>query len=140
MFDISLNSNAIESSTCVGEIRIGGFFESFECSLEFWKASDYEAQWRRAINTIVCGAEKSCLITSMTNPASANFLFWWPIYRVDRVVFIQNQVLFLDECRKTFDLGKPEKWVPDRVSINEDGSKISEWSAPLTDLKEWLKI
>ncbi len=53
---------------------------------------------------------------------------------------VQNQVLFLENCRSLFDLEAPEKLVPDRATANEEGVRISEWSMSLTDARGWLKV
>jgi hypothetical protein len=140
LFEISLNSTTTTTDTCIGRIRIGAFLDSFECSLEFWKKTDYESQWRKAIQSVVSGSQKACLITSLTDPKTANFLFWWPVYRVDGLIVVQNQVLFLEDCRSLFDLEAPEKLVPVRATVNENGARISEWSMSLTEAQEWLKM
>lgn len=140
MFEISLHATETTTDTCIGRIRIGAFVDSFECSLEFWKKNDYESQWRKAIKSVVNGSQKACLITSITDPKTANFLFWWPVYRVDDLIVVQNQVFFLENCRSLFDLEAPEKLVPDRATANEEGARISEWSMSLTDAREWLKV
>ena len=65
-----------QSSAIVrGEIRIDGFYEQFETSLEFWSQRQYEQHWLESVTRILDGESSSCLITSVTDPFHANFLF-----------------------------------------------------------------
>jgi hypothetical protein len=43
----------------------------------------------------------------MRDPSVANFIVWWPMYRVDETVFIQNQLLFLDQLASSFNEDAP---------------------------------
>jgi hypothetical protein len=122
----------------VGEIIIGEYLERFEVSTSFWSVEDYQEHWKQAIRRVINGEDKSCLITSMYNPESANFIFWWPIYRVESEVFIQNQVLFLNDETIPFNPRDPYASVKDRETLTEDGLPISEWVVPLLDLQHFL--
>lgn len=121
------------------EIVVGEFREELETSLEFWPAAQYEQQWLAAIGEIVSGAKKSALVTSVTPPKTANFLFWWPVYRVRDSVFVQNQVLMLDDVRDGFSLERISEFVPERETVNEDGDKISEWHTSIGELELFLR-
>jgi hypothetical protein len=121
-----------------GLIQIGDFRERFEVSVEYWAESDYRAHWRRSVRRVADGAERSCLITSMTDPRTANFLVWWPIYVTGDAVRFQNQLLFLDATGGRFDPQDPYGFVPDRRASAEDGSPISEWTLPVSCLVEFL--
>jgi hypothetical protein len=122
-----------------GCINIGTLRERFEASLEFWTLSDYRSHWQRSIQRIADRHDKSCLITSLTEPKSANFLQWWPIYRIGERAHFQNQILFLNEIRGGFDPNDPYQFVRDRMTISADGSPISEWSVPVSSLLWFLK-
>ena len=41
--------------------------------------------------------ERSALITSVGEPGTANFVFWWPLYADGETVRVQHHVLFLSE-------------------------------------------
>lgn len=124
---------------CWGVITIGAFQERFIASLDYWAAKDYLQHWKQAVNRIVHGSTPSCLVTSMHDPATANFIVWWPMYRVGSVVCIQNQVLFLDSLSSPFNQDDPFSQVSERVVVNEDGEKISEWVISVKDLEAFLK-
>lgn len=136
MFSIALTDTSWPDGR--GEIRIGDFRERFEVSFEYWSPSDYERQWREALGTLAEEGGASALITSMTNPRSANFLFWWPAYREDEMVFFQNGVLLLDDLTKPFDVSRYDEFVPPRERVTEDGEPISEWWVPIADIREFL--
>ena len=123
-----------------GLITIGSYRERFIAPIHYWDESQYRRHWQTALTGIVAGSSKSALITSMYEPASANFIFWWPMYRLDDTVYFQNQILFLGELETPFDPNDPFRFVRERTIVNSDGEQISEWSAPITDLESFLKI
>jgi contact-dependent growth inhibition (CDI) system CdiI-like immunity protein len=122
----------------LGVIQIGSFQERFIASLMYWSADEYKRHWKQAIERIFHSSKDSCLITSMADPASASFIVWWPMYRVNEIVFIQNQILFFDQLQTPFDERSPYSFVPKRRIMNEDGESISEWSVRIDELEEFL--
>lgn len=121
-----------------GLIQIGDFQERFIASLMYWTKKDYARHWRQAIGRTVTGSERSCLITSIVDPASSNLLFWWPMYRIEQTVLLQNQLLVFDQLNSTFSANDPYVHVPDHKTVNADGERISEWSVPLQELDHFL--
>jgi CdiI N-terminal domain len=121
-----------------GVIQIGSFQERFIASLMYWGADDYKRHWKQAIERVLHSSDVSCLITSMVDPATATFIFWWPMYRVNENVFIQHQILFFDQLQSPFDERTPFSFVSKRQTINEDGERISEWSVRINELEEFL--
>lgn len=117
----------------IGTIRAGNFEERFEAPTEFWTPERYESQWAEAVRRLGPQTPRSCLITSITNPASANFLFWWPMYLIGERVHVQNHVLFFSEIKGSFDPSNPYPHIPERTVTNEDGERISEWIIPFSD-------
>lgn len=118
----------------LGVIQIGDFEERFESSIEFWTPAQYESHWAEALGRLSLKTPKSCLITSITDPATGNFLFWWPMYLIGQHVHFQNHVLFISEIREAFDPAKPYVHVPERALYNEDGEPISEWIIPFGEV------
>ncbi len=124
----------------MGRILLGGFSEEFELSFQFWKAFDYQKHWSESIRRVVDDELDSCLITSITDPATANFFFWWPIYRIsNEKIAVQNQIFFLDECHHAFDITNPYLHIRPRRTTSDEGCKISEWQVPIASLCEWMK-
>lgn len=123
----------------LGLITIGSYEEHFVAATEYWDVTCYRRHWRQAITRIVQGSVTSTLITSMYDPALANFIYWWPMYRLDQTVQFQNHILFLNELATPFDPNDPFRFVPERTIINSDSEKISEWSASIADLESFLQ-
>lgn len=72
----------------------------------------------------------------MYEPDNANFIFVWVLYFCGSKVFVQNKILFLDECNAFF-AEKINNFIEPRITHNEDGMKISEWS---TDMESVIKF
>jgi hypothetical protein len=120
------------------EITIGNFNERFETSLEFWSIGDYQNQWKDALEGVLAGQKKTCLLTSINDPKFANFYFCWPLYREKDHIYVQNSLLFLDEIKEPFDLSNPHQYVHDRETVSEEGYRISEWEVSLADITAFL--
>lgn len=111
-----------------GRITIGSFSEIFESSISFWNQKDYEKQWKRGLTQLLTYNMKSCLVTSMYDPSTANFIEIWPLYRMESMVLVHHNLLFFDDITGNFNPDDPYSHVPERATVNEDGHKISEWS------------
>lgn len=122
-----------------GRIILATDHDLFEADLSFWTREQYESSWHANIERILDGADHAALITSISDPASANFIFWWPLYREGETVLVQNQLLFLDELRRPFDPASPWDFVPPRETTDEDGNRISEWPVPVRDLTSFVR-
>src|SRR5215211_3287823 len=97
-----------QEEVSIGEIKIDDFSERFRASLSYWDQKKYENHWKRAIEGIVDNTTStSCLITSMYDPSIANFIIWWPFYRVGNIVYIQNQIFFLESLQEPFNENTP---------------------------------
>ncbi len=128
-----------DSMETAGEIVLGEFRESFVASLSFWTKAQYEVHWREALNRIVKDVSPSCLITTMYDPAVANFIFWWPMYRQGHDIIVHNQMLLLMEIEERFDPNNPYSSIPEYYSVSEDGEKISEWRISIGDISAFLE-
>jgi hypothetical protein len=123
-----------------GIISIGKYQEEFESELGFWNCVDYMKHWDSSIRRLTEGAEKSVLVTSITEPLQSNFLFWWPMYRIGEFVYVQNHVLLLKELTKPFEISRLIDFVPERETTNESGESISEWSLKVSELEEFINF
>ncbi|XZN94686.1 MAG: hypothetical protein ACM65K_17590 [Microcoleus sp.] len=128
----------IKKESCYGSIQIGSFQEKFFSSLSFWSMQDYEFHWKKALQRIVSDYKSSCLITSMYDPARANYIEWWPIYRNQNLLYFQNGILLLDSIKDSFDISDPFQYVPEREINTEQGEKISEWIITVEDVENFL--
>ena len=123
----------------VGRIFIDDFVESFRIKLGYWSVDDYRRSWCAALQVLEENKHsRSCLAVSMSDPATTNFIFLWPLYREADVVYVQNSVLFLDEA-KSFNPDSPWLSVPPRERVNEDGQAISEWMTDMASIREFRR-
>jgi hypothetical protein len=124
----------------VGRIVIGDFVETFRIPLGFWSESDYRRSWRQAFDALKGDPNsRSCLLVSMTDPESTNFLTCWPMYRDGDSVYIQNAIIFLDELESDFDIREPWASISPRCAIDEDGNKISEWVVSMDSVRDFFE-
>jgi hypothetical protein len=122
-----INKTNYEAGLALGEIALDDFVENFETPLTYWDADRYEKQWRQGLDRLLAGASRSCLITSMLSPNYEVFGVWWKLYREGPQIVVQNQLLLSDVLAREFDPEDPYKSIPDRVSLSEDGTPVSEW-------------
>jgi hypothetical protein len=141
-FSISIGDKEIETEGDVvvaGSIRIGEFEDNFHASLSYWNRGDYISQWRDALNRLLRGETHSAVVTSMHDPLAANFIFWWVMYLVGDIVYIQNHVLFLSGLEKQFDEADMYSFVPERETQTEEGESISEWEVGILSIREFAE-
>ncbi len=128
----------LQSLEARGYLLIGEHRESFIASQHFWGKSDYEKHWKKALSRILEGESRSCLITSLYDPATANFIEWWPIYGRRGSILVQNHLLFLADLKEEFDIDDPFRFVPDHSAVSEDGERISEWIVSLDAVRKFI--
>lgn len=114
------------SDSGLGTIQIDDFKESFQADLSYWSKSDYERHWVRAAKVLQEGSPVF-FITSITDPATSNFIRSWACYPIKRELIFQEHILFLEDLKKPFDLDKPHSHVLPYESLTEEGEAISEW-------------
>lgn len=122
-------------------IIIDTFSEIMNIPLTYWSIDDYKLSWLRSLEEGLETKKHSALVTSMYDPENTNFIFTWVLYFSDDNVFIQNKILFLDEC-PGFTPETINNFTEPRTTYNEDGIEISEWITYLDcviDFYETLK-
>ena len=118
---------------CYGKISIKDihepdFYEHFYMNLDTWSIQDYKHQWKIALEKIKTH-KKSCFITNFEKD---RLITLWPLYRVGKIVYIQNHIYIGDSYKKNIKNNNftPEsslKFVYDRNRIQAESKKISEW-------------
>jgi hypothetical protein len=122
---------------CRGVIAMGDFQETFIAPLEYWSVEDYQRHWKVALERALKHKD-SCLITSLYDPQTANFIWWWILYNHNDKVIIQNQGLLLDTLSRPFTPDAPYSFIPRYESESEEGEKYSEWVVPIRDIEVFL--
>lgn len=110
-----------------GEIEIDGYKESFFAPVGYWSREDYLRSWKQSLAEGLRDSGHAVLVTSMRDPSSCNFIFYWVIFLEGNEAYIQNGVFFLEELPAPFMPDKINSYIPTRKEINEDGREISQW-------------
>ncbi|MGW4562288.1 hypothetical protein ACWEN3_07685 [Streptomyces sp. NPDC004561] len=132
-------SSAAKGESATGRITVGDFEESFPMDLTYWGVEQYQASWVRALRVIDREHDAtSCLISSITDPASSNFIFCWPLYRSAEIVYVQNSIIFLEDLTEGFSLDDPWRSIEPRSTVDEDGHDISEWQTTIHEVRQFL--
>lgn len=129
-----------DSTVAAGLISLGEEVEYFDAPIGYWGADDYRASWSAGLRRIADGARISCLVVSMIDPETANFVEVWPLYRDGDVVHVQNQLIFLDQVGHDFDPSEPWNSVSPRAIADDEGEAISEWTVSVADVEEFLDV
>jgi CdiI N-terminal domain len=123
-----------------GRITVDDFTETFQAPLGYWDESGYRRSWQQVFEVLNAGPHAtSCLMTSMTDPGTSNFLACWPVYRAGEDVYLQNALIFLSESRAAFDPAAPWDFAEPRRATGEDGNKISEWATSMDSLRRFFR-
>jgi hypothetical protein len=96
---------------------------------------DYRRSWLQGLLSVLEGNDYAALITSLSNPRTANFITWWPFYRALSMLHFQEHLLFLDDLSTPFDVNDPFCHVPKYRIANDEGDPISEWNVSVDDVR-----
>ncbi|QLR41977.1 hypothetical protein HV346_04540 [Enterobacter sp. RHBSTW-00994] len=119
-------------------IVIDEFTEKMNIPLTYWSIEDYKLSWLRSLEEGLITKKHATLAVSMYESKSVNFIFTWLLYFQGDKVFIQNKILFLDEC-DGFTAIRINDFVEPRSIYTEDGIKISEWITDLDSVIDFYK-
>lgn len=120
------------------EIVLGNYRERIIVPLPYWDKARYEAQWREALERILV-QETSSLVVSIVNPEKSSYLFWWPMYRNNAEILVQNHLLFFHQLPEPFNLANLYSYIPNRRTHSEEGEPISTWTIHAGDVRAFLK-
>jgi len=122
-----------------GLLTLGRARESFLASLYQWGVEDYERQWKQAVAVLLNKKNKAALITTYGSPEVATHLEWWPMYLVGDIVYFQNHLLFYEQLPGRFSMESAFSFLRDRDTVDEQGSRISEWEVPLAEVEAFAR-
>jgi hypothetical protein len=125
--------NTLDSDSTLARISFNFEIEEITIDYSFWHKEEYMTQWNQAINNILEGSDKEVLITSLTDIHTANFMTVWPMYSSNGKVYIQNQILFLEDLKDEFSLNNINDFIDDRDSVED----TSEWVMSLDELRNY---
>ncbi|MGW0837338.1 hypothetical protein [Streptomyces prunicolor] len=128
-------------SAGTGKIVVRDFTETFPMDLTFWGTEQYKESWASALRRLEeADVTTSCLVSSITDPETANIIFCWPLYRFQDEIFVQNSLIILDELDGAFDPDNPWFSVGPREVVDEDGNRISEWRIDIAAVRKFRAV
>lgn len=122
-----------------GRLMLGKCEEEFLANLALWNKSDYESHWIRELKAFVGGNYKVALIVSYYDPKTSLNMEIWRVYRDREWAYFSNQLLFCSTLPDHFEVSEISRYIDDRVVIDEDGNRISEWNVAIRDIELFLK-
>ena len=112
--------------------------EVFEAPLVEWNEEDYEASWELALDTVTGSTgQHAAIITEFSGLREATYLDWWPMYRVNETIILQEQLLFLEPIRNQISLDELFQFVSPRQKVKSDPTP-SEWQLSVGELSQFL--
>ena len=124
-----------DSTWAIGQIVAGELNERFHANLHEWDKQAYESQWLQSVEGLLRGDQKAVLITYFVNQRESSNLEWWALYRDGDTVHIQNHSPWYDSFDREFSVAEASSFLHDRVTVDADGNRISEWDVPLREIE-----
>lgn len=118
----------------LGKIIIGNFTETIYIPVEFWTLEDYKKQWKEGLRRIET-EKKSCLVATVQGyDNTVSLINWWPLYKVDDKIIVENCLLVGKYLTKTLD-NRPftPETCYDFIPGKSRSKEVSKW---IIDLKE----
>jgi len=84
------------------------------------------------------GKNKVALVVSFNDPKAASNFEIWRLYRDGDWVHFQNQLPWYDSLPRNFNNSKMSDHIEDRVVVNAEGDRISEWDVGIRDIGMFL--
>ena len=119
MFDLQLNNINNPNN---GKIIIDDFSESLSCPIGYWNETDYIQHWKKSLSRLFNGHERSALFTTMYDPKTSNFYDMWCFYLKEDVVYITNEIFFLNKIKGDFNIDDYYKYIDDLDKCEDDCS------------------
>jgi hypothetical protein len=125
--------------SAIGQIVAGELKEEFVSSLYEWTKEDYIGQWTSSLRRFIAGADRAVLITNYVNSKESANLEWWALYRGEGgVVHVQNHLPWYENFDLEFSVSEAERFLQDRITVNEDGNSLSEWDVRFADVESFV--
>lgn len=130
---VSMNGELFQPAWVI----IDKFEEMCYIPVSYWDISNYKHSWLNSLEKGLLNKNHSALVISMYEPTQTTFVFAWVLYFNGDDVYVQNNIIFLDECDE-FTPGQINRFIEPRTSYNEDGEAISEWHTDLNSVLSYF--
>jgi hypothetical protein len=146
MFSIGFTDEPLEYpyndssiSAAPGRLVFGKSTEEFLANLSLWTKPDYQTHWTRELKALLEGKPKVALVVSYNEPKASSNLEIWRVYRDGEWLHFQNQLPWYSDLPKEFDISEMGRYIDDRVVINTEAERISEWHVAIRDVEMFLR-
>jgi hypothetical protein len=123
----------------VGELILEESREVFVANVSLWTKLDYQRHWTQALTALLKGSPKVSLVVCYSDPRFSSNQELWNLHRDGEWVHFQNKLMWNDNLPADFDPLEMNAYINDRISVDEDGNKISEWHVPIREIENFLK-
>ena len=87
----------------------------------------------------IAGSDRAVLITNYVNSKESANLEWWALYRGEGgVVHVQNHLPWYENFDLEFSVSEAERFLQDRITVNEEGNSLSEWDVRFADVESFV--
>ena len=90
MITIEISEKPLKSGVLKGIITIDDWYETLHIPVGQWTIEEYKRQWREGLERINT-ENTSCLVTYVADHTKGPGIGWWPMWKIDNIIHIQNQ-------------------------------------------------
>jgi hypothetical protein len=54
--------------------------------------------------------------------------------------YVQNHLRFYDQLGSNFSIADANRFLADRITMNEEGNRISEWTVPFAEIAQFVDL
>jgi len=154
MFDLLLDKEEymFEETGYRGKIIIDDFEEYFFSSDGFFKKEDYYRHWLKSVD-LLFKYSKAFFLKNVYDPNNANFYMSWKCYLLNDVVYVQDTILFSEDCHliddddedgytRTYclrDVIYSSVEIGDIIFADDEGNKVSTWQTDIRSINDFKK-
>jgi len=153
MFDLLLDKEEymFEETGYRGKITVDDFEEYFFSNDSFFKKEDYYRHWLKSVD-LLFKYSKAFFLKNVYDPNNANFYMSWKCYLLNDVVYVQDTILFSEDCHLIDDDDDDDvrKYclrdviyssveIGDIIFADDEGNKVSTWQTDVRSINDFKK-
>jgi len=152
MFDLLLDKKRymFEETEYRGKITVDDFEEYFFSSDSFFKKEDYYRHWLKSVG-LLFKYSKAFFLKNVYDPHNSNFCMSWECHLLNGVVYVQDTILFSEDCHLIDDDdGDVIKYclrdviyssveIGDIIFADDEGNKVLTWQTDVKSINDFKK-
>jgi hypothetical protein len=138
-FEPELDARGVGTPHRFVQTTMGDYESRTAAPLNFWSEADYEAQWMGGAERLLSGAESSCLVKRMEDPANDDQVVeFWELHRIDAdSVIVQSRAPWAPTSGGPLDPSLIYEAVFP-LATEHEGLPPLQWRIGIVDLANWL--